>query len=346
MKTGEVIRRYRKQKNLTQEEMAARLGVTAPAVNKWENGNSLPDITLLAPIARLLGVSLEELLSFREDLTEEELRALILELGERLKKEGYEAAFRWAKERTQEYPGSEWLILYMGQLLNAYRITEKPENPEQYDADICGWLEQSLKSGQEEIRRSAATSLFQLYFQKKEYERAETYLDYLSDQNPEYKRLRATVYEKTGRTEEAYRAYEDLLYSYYTMVSLTLHNLYSLSLSQGDRERALYLADKQAQNARLFDMGEYCAAAPELELAVLEKDEDACLKVLKRLLGSIDGADASFRNSPLYMHMKFKPAAAEGEKADMRELLKKSLREDESLDFLKGSPGWQQLMEL
>ena len=41
MKTGEVIRRYRKQKNLTQEEMAARLGVTAPAVNKWENGVSL-----------------------------------------------------------------------------------------------------------------------------------------------------------------------------------------------------------------------------------------------------------------------------------------------------------------
>lgn len=41
MKTGEVIRKYRKQKELTQEEMAARLGVTAPAVNKWENGGSL-----------------------------------------------------------------------------------------------------------------------------------------------------------------------------------------------------------------------------------------------------------------------------------------------------------------
>ena len=63
MQTGEVIRKYRKQRNLTQEEMAQRLGVTAPAVNKWENGNSLPDITLLAPIARLLRVPLDELLS-------------------------------------------------------------------------------------------------------------------------------------------------------------------------------------------------------------------------------------------------------------------------------------------
>lgn len=41
MQIGEVIRTYRKKQNLTQEEMAKRLGVTAPAVNKWENGDSL-----------------------------------------------------------------------------------------------------------------------------------------------------------------------------------------------------------------------------------------------------------------------------------------------------------------
>jgi transcriptional regulator with XRE-family HTH domain len=52
MQIGEVIRKYRKERNLTQEEMANRLGVTAPAVNKWENANSLPDVLLLAPIAR------------------------------------------------------------------------------------------------------------------------------------------------------------------------------------------------------------------------------------------------------------------------------------------------------
>ncbi len=80
MQTGEVIRKYRKKRNMTQEEMAVRLDVTAPAVNKWETGNSMPDITLLAPIARLLQVSLEELLSFREDLTEKEIQELVREL--------------------------------------------------------------------------------------------------------------------------------------------------------------------------------------------------------------------------------------------------------------------------
>lgn len=41
MKIAQVIRRYRKEAGLTQEEMAKRLGVTTPAVNKWENGGSL-----------------------------------------------------------------------------------------------------------------------------------------------------------------------------------------------------------------------------------------------------------------------------------------------------------------
>lgn len=73
MRIGEVIRKYRKEKQLTQEEMANYLGITAPAVNKWENGNSSPDISLLAPIARLLGISTDILLSYQEDLTEKEI---------------------------------------------------------------------------------------------------------------------------------------------------------------------------------------------------------------------------------------------------------------------------------
>ena len=53
MKMNEVIRQRRKELGLTQDRVAELLGVSAPAVNKWENGNSYPDITLLPPLARL-----------------------------------------------------------------------------------------------------------------------------------------------------------------------------------------------------------------------------------------------------------------------------------------------------
>ena len=57
--------------------MAACLGITTPAVNKWERGNTLPDITLLAPIARLLNITTDELLSFKDELTDEEINQYI-----------------------------------------------------------------------------------------------------------------------------------------------------------------------------------------------------------------------------------------------------------------------------
>ena len=93
MQIGETIRKYRKERNMTQEEMAKRLGVTPPAVNKWENGNSFPDIMLLAPIARLLDISVDTLLSFHGELTDEEIRQIINEADKKLKNNSYEEAF-------------------------------------------------------------------------------------------------------------------------------------------------------------------------------------------------------------------------------------------------------------
>ena len=55
MKLHDVIRTRRQTLGLTQEELARRLGVSAPAVNKWERSIHYPDITLLPSLARVLG---------------------------------------------------------------------------------------------------------------------------------------------------------------------------------------------------------------------------------------------------------------------------------------------------
>ena len=61
--TGAVIRGLREQKKMTQAELAACLDVSDKAVSKWETGRGLPDISLLEPLGRALGVSVPELLS-------------------------------------------------------------------------------------------------------------------------------------------------------------------------------------------------------------------------------------------------------------------------------------------
>lgn len=61
--TGAMIKRLREKRNMTQLEFAEKLFVSDKAVSKWETGKGYPDIKLLEPIAKILGVSVAELLS-------------------------------------------------------------------------------------------------------------------------------------------------------------------------------------------------------------------------------------------------------------------------------------------
>lgn len=110
MEIGSVIRNHRKNLGITQEEMANRLGVTAPAVNKWERGNAVPDVALLAPIARLLKITTDELLSFRDKLTDEEISQYLSQLQADLESKSFQEVFLSVREKIEEYPNCENLI--------------------------------------------------------------------------------------------------------------------------------------------------------------------------------------------------------------------------------------------
>lgn len=62
IKTGTLIKELRKEKNLTQKQLADSLHITDRAVSKWERGLCAPDISLLEPLAKILGVSILELI--------------------------------------------------------------------------------------------------------------------------------------------------------------------------------------------------------------------------------------------------------------------------------------------
>ena len=62
---GELIALLRREKNMTQRELADKLGVTDKAVSKWERDLACPDTMTLAPLAQELGIGVEELLGAR-----------------------------------------------------------------------------------------------------------------------------------------------------------------------------------------------------------------------------------------------------------------------------------------
>lgn len=72
-KIGKFIARKRKEKNLTQENLAEKLGISINAVSKWERGICLMDMSLLKPLAGILGVTINGILS-GEEISEEDLK--------------------------------------------------------------------------------------------------------------------------------------------------------------------------------------------------------------------------------------------------------------------------------
>lgn len=343
MTLGTVIRKYRKIKNLTQEEMAVRLGVTAPAVNKWENENSYPDIMLLAPIARLLGISLDTLLSFQKDLTPEEINEIVREADLRLKKESYDEAFQWARKMLEQYPNCEELILDLAVMFDAQRIVREIEKETEYDEYFCSLYARVLNSKEEAIRIRAADSLVGFYMRKKQYDQAEKYLAYFSIQNPERKRKQAQIYAETGRIKEAYKAYEELLFMDYQRISVELHGLYMLALQENDRKRAHKFVDKQRELAKCFEMGKYYEVSSGLELAALEKDADTVVAIMEEMLSCVEQI-GDFTKTPLYEHLDFKEMGKDFI-AEVKENLLKCFRDEECFAFLKSDERWRRFVK-
>lgn len=343
MQIGETIRTYRKALGMTQEEMANRLGVTAPAVNKWEKGNSLPDVTLLSPIARLLHISLDTLLSFQEELTEEEIRRLVVEMDERLKRDSYEDVFQWAKGLLETYPNCHRLFWQVALILDAWRMAKKIPDDGTYEEYFLSCYKRALESGDATIRNHAAGSLYGYYVRNEQYEKAEEYLTYYSERDPERKRKQAELYSRTGRTEESYRAYEELLFQLYQMISLVFSGIYMLDMQEKHMERARMIVEKQSALASLFEMGMYQTWCCRLELAMAEKDVEATAEIMKHLLSGLDDLCA-YRNSPLYEHMSFQPLSQEFTE-QMRNTLLENFRDKESFGYMKEDQRWREIVK-
>jgi len=82
LKLDENLRKFRLKRELTQEQFANILGVSAQAVSRWENGTTYPDITLLPTIASYFEVTLDELMGMEDFKNQEQLKELRAQLNE------------------------------------------------------------------------------------------------------------------------------------------------------------------------------------------------------------------------------------------------------------------------
>jgi transcriptional regulator with XRE-family HTH domain len=118
---GKRIAKNRKKLNLTQDQLAEKLGVTAQAVSKWENDQSCPDISMLPRLAELFGISIDELMGHTAPAHAAEVVYDTEDDAIHVQKGNWE--FKWDSGRSGAIGFACWVLL-MGMLLLVEAITQ------------------------------------------------------------------------------------------------------------------------------------------------------------------------------------------------------------------------------
>ena len=342
MKINEIIKEKRQELQLTQEKVAEYLGVSTPAVNKWEKGISYPDITLLPALARLLKTDLNTLLSFNEDLTDNEIGNFANELVAAIRKEGFEAGYKMAMEKIQEYPNCDKLIYTAALSLEGSLFMYNTEDNEKYHEQIENMYERIANSEDTVIRNQAVSMLISKHMQRGEYDKAQELMDVLPKHLFDKRQLQVNLYIKQRKYAEALELLEKKLIEEINEIQTILLKLMGIYIKENKIEEVEYFADISQKTARLYDLWDYNSYVAHFQLAVSKKDENRCIELLKSMFAAMS-TKWNINNSPLYRHIKTKE-----DNAPMGEqflpVLIAGVENDEELEFLRDNPEYLKLI--
>lgn len=118
----------RKEKGITQDELAGYLGVSKAAISKWETGQSYPDITLLPLLAAYFNISIDDLIDYKPQMVKEDIRRLYVKLCKDFSEKPFDKVLAECEKIIKKYYACPALLVEMGSLLvNHNMLADSPE---------------------------------------------------------------------------------------------------------------------------------------------------------------------------------------------------------------------------
>lgn len=343
-----VIQQRRRELGLTQEQVADHLGVTAPAVSKWETGATSPDIGLLPSLARLLKTDLNTLFSFHEALTPQEISAFCetLTLAAR---ESLASAFSLAEEKLRQFPHSGELLLNVTILLEAMVLQWglNAEKAAPFEEKLTAWYGHLMESADSSIRSSAGYMVVNRYIRQGRLDQAQAALDAIEEKSkvtavlPDKLTLQVSIYLKENKAGLAALELEKALYQDLCRVQLLLTQLVEAEHACGEQQAAKDIAHRALGMTELFGLWRYTGYTGLFHLAAAEQDAEKALGILDPMLEALT-VPWDFAASPLFSRM-----APEMKQANTREILSlllRNLETDPNCAYLREAPGFSALL--
>ena len=351
MAIHQIIYKKRKELGLTQEQVSAYLNVSTAAVSKWENGVASPDISLLPPLARLLKTDINTLLSFTEDMTEQEIQHFCEKITTLVREKSFAEGFREASEKIHEYPHNETLLHCLTLLLDSLLLFTEPSADERhpYEETITAWYQRLSASSDDKIRNSADYIMANRLIKAGRYDEAQTILNRMPDKEEfmqsvaDKALLQVRLYEEQGQPEKAAEALQRMLLSSLNKVQLLLCKLADAEASAGEMQNAECIADKATQMTPLFDLWPYNAYVASLQINVRKQDADETMRLLKELLQA-SRSPWDMASSPLFCRIRKDPPEKSAHPEFLSQILKSDLEQDPAYDFLRNREDFKALL--
>lgn len=342
MKINQIIREKRKELSLTQEQVAEYLGVSAPAVNKWEKGSTYPDITLLPALARLLKTDLNTLMSFNDDLTDLEVVNFVNEVDRVVREQDYEAAFQMAIDKIHEYPTCETLIysviLYLDGALFLYGVSE----PGHYKEIFKPFYERMSTSENVKIRETAISMLISYHLDRGDFSKAEELINTLQSSSIDQEERLALLYTKQEKYLDAEKIWEHRVLNSVTEIQTALMNMMEIAIQEARSEDAEFYADVYEQVSKLFYVSEWIPFIAKFQLSVLNQDKNSCFLILRKMLFAMT-EEWKPQNCPLYRHMDGGKTSILSNQ--LSAMIQNEMEHSEEFSFIRDSQEYKQLLK-
>jgi len=341
MKINQIIREKRKELLLTQEQIAEYLGVSTPAVNKWEKGNTYPDITLLPALARLLKTDLNTLMSFSEDLTDLEIENFVNEVDKIVQEQNYKTAFQMAIDKIHEYPTCEALLYSVTLYLEGAQLLYHVSECQYYKETLEKFYKRMAVSENPEIRNTAIGMLISYNRNRGDYSKAEELINSIPSSGIDQEEQFAILYMSQEKYEAAKKIWEHRVMKGVTEIQTALMNLLEIALKENRIDDAGFFADMYKSVSEQFDFPKWMSYNAHLALSMEKQEKENCLAILKKMLSAMKDAWDP-KNSRLYQNASGRGATSLSSK--LSDTLRADLISKEEFAFIRENAEFDRLI--
>ena len=349
-KIGAKIIEFRKQKKMTQEQLANILGVSAPAVSKWETDSSYPDITMLCPLARALGTDVDTLLSYEETLSEEKQGQYMTEIIGMLREGNAEEAEGRLEQLLHSYPSSVSLkfsavaAFSLMEMTAANNTAGEPDNQKKahWRARKKELAEAIYESGDSAFYLPAISMLVSLELAEDHLDRAEELLKKTITNTADFTMLWVQLYQKRGEKDKALGTVQRNLYKLIGEVRACILTLLEDNMEL-NLDRTAEICDIFEKQEELFGVGNGMGHAVIAEVCLRLGREEKAIEHLEMLAEHLTGQPVP--PNPALFFPAFSPETTVPLSEEFRQITVTALKQDACYEPLRGTERFQRILE-